>query len=406
MIPVVKKVYFALIFLFLTVELYADPLLVVVIMVKKQAPVICETLQPFIDAGVKDYLFYDTGSTDNTPEIAREHFKKHCIENAHIICEPFVDFSISRNRALDLADQKFPNATFFIMPDAEWYLQNGEGLIKFCEEHKEDPSPSYLMRVSNKSMSLKKLCLLRRDKHERFVGAVHEWLASTSQACVPEDIYLEYRPSNHGAKKSMNRTVRDRDLLIKDYEKNPKDPRTVFYLAQTYSCREEWMSAYKYYVERSKLKGYVEEDSMTFYRLGLLIEKIGEADKSFTWQMALDHYLTAYSRRPQRIEPLVMIANHYLNTGEPALAYLFIQRACATPYPVSESQPFESKIYNFDRFFIYARCAWELGDYASGEKAARLALEAEPEDAMMRDLWTKYIKSNQQKINEVPQQRH
>lgn len=392
----IKKLFFILCFLFLTSVLSADPLLVVVIMVKNEAPVIRETLQPFIDSGVKEYLLYDTGSSDNTPEIAKELFQKHHIDNAHIICETFVDFSTSRNRALDLADQKFPNATFFIMPDAEWYLHNGTGLMKFCEEHREDSCSSYLMRISNKSYNLYKSCLLRRDKHERFVGAVHEWLNTMSQARVPDDIYLEWRPCEHGVKKSNTRFARDRDLLLREYEKNPKDPRTLFYLAQTYSCSSDWMPAYKYYTERSKLKGSPEEDWTTFYRLGVLIEKIGETDQTFTWQMALDHYLTAYSLRPQRIEPLIMIANHYLHAEQPTLAHLFIRRACEAPYPSNEMLSVEPEMYNYNRYYIYARCAWSLGDYALGEQAARLALQAHPEDTSLQYLLQNYIKANAQ----------
>ena len=154
------------------------------------------------------------------------------------------------------------------------------------------------------------------------------------------------------------------------------------------------MSAYKYYIERTKLKGDPEEDSITHYRLGVLTEKIGEINKNFTWQMAFDHYLKAYSIRPQRIEPLVMIGNHYLHAGEPALAYLFIRRACETSVPIHETQAIEPQMYNFNRYAIFARCAWQLGDYVLGEQAARLALKEQPDDGGLRELLGKYIKVN------------
>ena len=97
----------------------SDNLLAVVIMVKNEVDVIIPTLKPFVDAGIQSFLVFDTGSNDGTQQKINAYFKESGILNAHIIEEPFVDFSTSRNRALDLAEQIFANYTFLIMHNHE-----------------------------------------------------------------------------------------------------------------------------------------------------------------------------------------------------------------------------------------------------------------------------------------------
>ena len=89
-----------------------DPF-VVVLMVKNEETVINKTLEPFVKEGLNSFLIFDTGSTDKTIETVENYFKNNNVKNRHIFQEPFVDFSTSRNRALDLAEQMFPQAKFF-----------------------------------------------------------------------------------------------------------------------------------------------------------------------------------------------------------------------------------------------------------------------------------------------------
>jgi len=162
---------FRLLFLALSATFFShayNPLLTIVLMVKNEAPVIRETLQPFIDAGIDSYFIFDTGSTDDTITITEAFFKQHNISNAIIIQEPFVDFATSRNRALDLADELFEDGCFILMPDAEWYTKNVEHLIQFCEEQKDAPCPAYLVRIIGTNIDFYIPRLLRIKSKLRF----------------------------------------------------------------------------------------------------------------------------------------------------------------------------------------------------------------------------------------------
>lgn len=365
--------------LFFALEISTDPLLVVLLMVKNEACVIAETLQPFVDGGVKDFLLFDTGSNDGTQDIAREFFKKNNIPNSIIVEEPFINFSASRNRALEHAQSRFPEATFMIMPDAEWYMHNTEKLLAFCQDHKNDSHNSYFIPIRNTTAAFVVSRLIRCRRNVRFVGAVHETLNQLTYVTLPQDIYFEWRPAQQGIEKSKKRWERDRDLLLHEYEKNPHDPRTLFYLGQTYDCLGDWENAYTFYTKRAALRGWDEENFMTQFRLGTVAEKrSAKNDSNAICPITISHYLQAYSLRPSRAEPLIKLAHYFLQKNNMHLAYLFAVRAVQIPYPEKDWLFIEKYMYDFTRYDILGRCAWYVQDYERGEWAVRKALEINP----------------------------
>ncbi len=357
-----------------------DPLLVVVLMVKNEARVIEATLQPFVDGGIKDFVIFDTGSTDKTQEIVTHFFERHNITNAHIVEEPFIDFSTSRNHALDAAQRLFPQTIFMIMPDAEWYMHNVEGLLQFCHEHKDDANPSYYwVPIRSVTFAFHTCRLIRCHRDVQFVGACHEGPNQLSTATLPQDIYFEWRTTQDGNEKSAKRWLRDRDLLLKSYAQNPFDTHTLFYLGQTYDCLGDWENAYTFYKKRSEIRGWDEEDFITRLHLGNVAEQLASKEDTSICPLAIRHYLEAYALRPHRAEPLVKIARYYLSRNQMHLAFLFATRAVKIPYPVNDLSFVEKYWYDFVRYDILGRCAWYVGEYELGEWAVRQALEVHPE---------------------------
>lgn len=360
--------------------IWSDPLLVVVIMVKNEAQVIEATLQPFVESGVTDFVVLDTGSTDGTQEVAASFFKKHAIENAHIIEEPFVDFAVSRNYALDQTQRLFPHATFMCMPDAEWYIHNVEGLLQFCNDHQDDMvHPYYLVSIRSTTEAFYHSRLIRCSSRPRFCGATQEAMNIVCYEKVPDDVYFEWRPSQQGNQKSRQRWLRDRDLLLKDYKENPHNPRVLFYLGQTYECLGDWENAYLYYQKRAEIKGWDEENFAAIYRLGRVAPMLSSQNHKSLVPLALEHYFKAFSLRPQRIEPLVQLASYYISIGEMDLAFLFASRAIRLSYPKNDILFVEKYMYDFVRYDLLGICAWYVGEYAIGEWAVKQALQVEPE---------------------------
>src|SRR5262245_48573867 len=109
----VKKIFLSV---FTIISVYAQDPFTFVLMVKDEESMICKTVEPYVQEGISSFFIFDTGSTDKTIEVVQDYFQKHNVTNAHIFQEPFVDFSTSRNRALDVADQTFPDTPFLLMP--------------------------------------------------------------------------------------------------------------------------------------------------------------------------------------------------------------------------------------------------------------------------------------------------
>jgi glycosyltransferase involved in cell wall biosynthesis len=350
-------------------------------MVKNEAETVIPTLTPLLENGVRHFFIFDTGSTDNTLAVCQKLLEEAGVIY-HLVQEPFIDFSTSRNRALTLAEEVFSEIPFMLMPDAEWRLINVKGLLRFCEQQLALNTNLFLMRiVMNDVLDFYTPRLFRTQAKIRFVGSVHELPAPLVEGKLPDTIYFDYQQASLSAEKSTARWKRDLVLLLKEYgelEGQEPQPRTVFYLAQTFECLENLHEAYHYYKLRATMQGWDEENFITLFRLGQLVEKLSKIDSNFTWQQAEEYYLKAFSLRPQRIEPLVRIADHYWPDNVP-LCYLYASYACEVPYPSDDLLFVEKILYNYTRFEILSRCAWHMGKFQQGLRATERALSAEPD---------------------------
>ena len=358
-----------------------DPVLVVVLMVKNEEAVIAQTVAPFVQGGVHAFLIFDTGSTDNTIERVTAYFQQTQITNFVIKQEPFIDFSTSRNRALDLAYQYFPKAGFFIMPDAEWYIQNADQLLAFCkQELKHSAAPLYAVRAmyAGNCNDYDVPRLFKADSGIRFKDLLHEIPDYSGVAIkVPREILFDHRPSCYGDEKTHARTKRDIDLLLYEHNKDPDNARTLFYLAQSYMVLKDYHNAILYFKKRVQLIGFVEERFLALYRIAQLTEQLFFRNEA-TWQEAEDYYLQAFAYRPTRAEPLVHLANHYMHNNNMTLAFEYAQRACNIPYP-SDSLSINKELYEFNRWQILARSAEHLRLWDISITAAQTALQAHPD---------------------------
>lgn len=359
------------------------PLLVVVIMIKNEEDVIEATLQPFIDAGVDSFFVFDTGSTDKTVDVTKQFFMKNykLLYKSVIAQEPFIDFATSRNRALELAHKQFPDAVFMIMPDAEWYIKHVDKLLDFCKSQIDSPQPCYLIRLKSVNSEFDACRLIRCNAGMKFGGVVHESICYATRERVPAPVCFDLSITQKGHQKTIDRFKRDYELLSKEYKKNPHDPRTVFYFAQTCASCGEKTQAYKLYKQRVKLAGWDEENYIAMYRLAELTQQL--FPDQLGWQKAEKRYLRAWKMRPHRAEPLVKLAQNYAYKDN-ALSFLYAQRACQLPYPENDVLFIDKTAYDYVRYNILGIVSWYVQEYNKGEKAVRKLLEKYPDDATLQ----------------------
>jgi len=349
-----------------------EPLVVGLIMVKNEATVMRETIEPLIKAGIKSYLILDTGSTDDTIAQTLKTFEDYGIEDGYIIEQPFVDFATSRNYLIDRAEELFPQAGFFFMIDAEWYVQNPEIILPLCEQFFKLPHKVFVVSVSvggDEEITANRL--FKAHEGARFVGAVHEYIALNSLNILTP-IRIHYRPRTAGMQKSEIRMVRDLEILFAEHKKDPTIVRHVFFIAQTYHCMHKIEDAAAWYKKASEMEGWDEMLFIAKYRLAQCYAALDN------WPLALVTYLKAYSMRPTRIEPLMSIAIHYWNIQDRLVAFMFAKQAFAIEYPVLDSCYVNKAMYHEGRYDILARSAWYTGQYDIGMQAIKTALIHNP----------------------------
>lgn len=372
----------------LQVQQLHNPLIVAVLMIKNEAHVICQTLQPLVDAGIDSYFIFDTGSTDGTVGIVTDYLKKNNIQHVYIDQEPFVNFAVSRNRCLELAEQRFPQAVFMLLLDAEWYLQHADKLVAFCRQHKNAEFDAYLMRLKTEPDDFFSPKLIRPRAHFRYVGAVHEYLDVSVVFKMPEDICFVVRQSKTGEEATKKRMQRDCDLLLCELANNPNDVRTLYFLGQTHVHMGDLETAYRWYRRAVACNNENVEKSSDAYQAcyvsGMIADELSKKDDTFSWQLALNHYFEAFSICPLRAEPLIKIARHYWDAGNMYLCFLFAKHAAEIPFPKNIIDPLNRISYDFDRYDLLGASAAMIGKLDIAEWALLKALQAQPDNQNIR----------------------
>jgi glycosyltransferase involved in cell wall biosynthesis len=339
---------------------------------KKRLHVSLDSVVGFADS----LVIFDTGSTDNTIEICQEFSAKHNIP-LRLKEGSFVNFSVSRNESLDFADS-FPDIDYLLLLDTNDELRNGKILRKCAEEYMTNKSTGFLLSQEWFSGSYDKYFNVRFIKaHQkwRYVGAVHEYIKTFDEendkhpiVKLPDTIVL-YQDRTQDDDKSGKRFTRDKELLYEDYKKDPNEPRTVFYLAQTCSCLNQVDEALFYYKIRSTLDGFHEEKFHAYLRSGELSQKLGH-----DWYDSLVWYMKAFEHS-QRVEPMLFIAIYYINIKMWILAYTYLKLACNLPYPTEAILFVNKNDYDYKRWHLMGIVAYYVGQYVDGKNACLIAID-------------------------------
>ena len=333
---------------------------------------------------VDAWVVLDTGSTDGTQDILRQELA----DKLELHEEPFVNFSVSRNRALDLCGQK---AEYILMLSADEVVENPAALRQFLATRRGErglQDEAYMVDVKFKgSMTYKSARVMRSWAKWRYVGATHEVL------CRPggnpdvlkvrgANIVFTGDSKNEGAYKFS----RDVVLLTKEVEEDPSNSRSWFYLGMSYYWAGQNFHAMRCLDKRIALGGWGEE---------VFIAKLTKARAScslgISWSHCLELYLQAYTQAPHRAEPLADVAKHYHQAEDHACVVLFASCAFALPYPSGDSLFVEDVVYSWVVADYLAIHAYYVGEFELGERAAAHALKLCPGDERMQRNLAHYL---------------
>ena len=354
-----------------------NDLICFVMMVKNEARAIEKTLLS-VKGHVDKVVILDTGSTDDTVGILNRVFTEHRIDGK-IVVEKFVDFSTTRNRALALADAY--GCVFSLMLSGDETLEGGEELRAFLEEKRNSTSPFDEAFHTNVALGcIYPSCRITRCRSGwKYMGVVHEYISKPNfplpMHMTPGLIVHDWHQQTD--EENNRKWRRDEKLLLRELKKRPDDVRTVFYLAQTYRCLRDFVRAKRFYLKRSEMGGYVEEVYDSLFN----IAEITESDAD---------YLKAYAHSPHRAEPLVKLAERWVNT--PQVSYLYASHACELPLLKPGKYLFmDDEAYTFRRWDLLGRSAWYVGQYAKGMHALHEAIKARPDLTYLAENLATYV---------------
>lgn len=347
-------------------------------MLKNEQQRVHVTLNSIKDA-VDSLIVYDTGSTDDTIPIVTSFAKQHRIP-LHLKQGTFTNFAESRNVSLDFADT-VPGVDFLLLLDCNDELRGGNALRTWAK--KQPPTSSaWLMRqywFHGESTDFYNIRFIRPRCSWRYNGVVHEWIQKQDQPDIyitdriPPEAHI-YQNRTEDDDKSGKRFVRDRELLLQEYERDPTDTRTVFYLAQTCACLQLHEEAYKYYDIRRHMGGFNEEVFQSTLRMAILIRDIQRTNKEYTDDQMVLLCINAFTQIP-RVEPLLLLAEHYRGKEQWMAAYMYAKMACDLDRTscilfVNEQD------YTYKRYHILGIIAFYCGKYNEGRQACLKAIQA------------------------------
>jgi glycosyltransferase involved in cell wall biosynthesis len=366
---------------------------------KKRLHVTLNSIKDFADS----LIIFDTGSTDETIQILKDFSNTSGIP-LRLKEGEFVDFSTSRNISLDFADT-FEDVNFILLLDTNDELKGGDELRKFAISEINTETTAYLVAQEWWSGQYDKyynMRFIKARKGWRYKGVVHEWLKNTKEEeegkgtnviRISSDIKL-YQDRTQDDDKSSKRFIRDKKLLLDELKVDPLEPRTLFYLAQTFSCLREFEDSFYYYKIRSTVEGFQEEKFHAYFRAGELAEIL-----KHDWYDCMSWYMKAFEHS-QRAEPLVKIAEYYRKKNNWILSFTFADLACKLTYPEYCILFVDKKTYDYTRWHLLGIVGYYAGFYKEGKIACEIACKSGIEYGINCDIDNNNLKFYQEKEKE------
>ena len=336
--------------------------------VKDEAHVIrrcLDSVRPFIAR----WVIVDTGSTDGTQALIREHYR-HVPGTLHE--RPWQDFGTNRSEAITLARGK---ADYILVMDADQVLGTPSG-----HRFTGLDADGYYIAIRYAGIEYGSAVLLANRIAWRYEGVLHEYVtADVPHRFVPLagpwiDAYHE------GARSRDPQTyLKDAALLEAALGREPGNTRYAFYLAQTLrdaGLPERALEAYRH---RATMGGWDEEAWQARYQAAQLVERLGHSPADI--QRA---YLEAFNARPSRAEPLVQLARWHRLRAEWPLALLFARAAAAIPRP-ADLLFVEDAVYAWKAEDELSVSAWHANARDEGRRAVERLIAAKRFPASERE---------------------
>lgn len=316
------------------------------------------------------WTILDTGSTDNTLSVIHDTLVGK--KRGNLVEEPFINFRDSRNRCLDLAGKA---CKFIIMMDDTYTIQGN--LREFLQNVRGDQfADSFSVYILSDDTKYGSNRIIKSSTGLRYMYRIHEVISDKNNinVVIPStDALILDRRFNYMEERTMKRKELDLLLLYEELEEDPSNPRTYYYLAQTYNLLKNYQKAYDYFIKRSEFtnSGFIQE------RVDAVFEaaRLANFQLKKPWKECLALYEKCYKIDESRPESLYFIGVHYYTEGDYYKAYSYFKKGFEIGFPNHCQYSLKPTLsYHFLPKFLTKVC-YEMGDYVTGEEASALFLK-------------------------------
>jgi glycosyltransferase involved in cell wall biosynthesis len=348
-----------------------------VMIVKNSGEILRKTLRS-AKPHIQRYTILDTGSTDNTMDIIREEFKD---VPGKLHEEPFVDFSTSRNRAFDLAEQQGAGCDFFLVLDDSYELFGGERLRQILATTQADTLSLRIGELHHTVLEsyYYNVRLTRCNKGWRYVGKVHECIPDPHTEFVKDDqIFINDLSDNDQVVRSRMRFRRDITLLEEDLRSDPHNPRTLMYLCKTHILVKEYETALTYFAKLQALGDTIHPEYQFFALYEEACLRFGEIDQNV--ELFKRQLLDLSRKFPKRGEPFYKLSTFMYELGDLLNMQKLLNKLVKFPKPELYLTTQETLIYDYYIPYLFIDVNLKLGNFEPAIALLRSMLDQYPFD--------------------------
>lgn len=316
------------------------------------------------------WTILDTGSTDKTIEII--HNTLIGTKQGTLYEEPFIDFKQSRNRCLDLAGT---DCKFIIMLD-DTYQIHGD-IRQFLNIVRGDQlSTSFTLMIQSDDTQYGSNRIIKSKSGLRYVHRIHEVITDRDNVNVVIPTHASHiidKRFDYMEERTMNRKQLDLKLLYEELEEDKTNPRTYYYLAQTYNILKQYDKAYDFFLKRAEFtnSGFIQE------RVDAIFEaaRLANFQLNRPWEECMALYEKAWKVDESRPESIYFIGIHYYLAGEMKKAFEYFKRGFQIGFPVHCQYSLKPTLsYHFLPKFLTRSC-YHFKDFTLGEAVSEFFLQ-------------------------------
>jgi glycosyltransferase involved in cell wall biosynthesis len=337
-------------------------------------------LLPLVKPYFDELVVVDTGSQDKSKEVAYE-------QGAIVVNFPWIDdFSAARNAAL-----KHSKGDWVFWLDADDDVEGLEGLKGLIEAAPQSLGAyfmtyEYTIKDGRGITPQKRERLFRREWFQ-WEGRCHETAIPLKNCdkAFSNTIKVYHRATLEEREQSLERNLR---ILLKEYEENKDktDPRTLYYLGNTFIGRGEYRKAGEFFTKYLEVGGWDEERFDSWWKMAECLRHQGEHNAAIYAGMEAAKLL------PFRPEPYLVMGRVYKSWGDATGEESYFRKAIEwIETGMNKSIPETSRVVNMEMLTWIpltelAACHLQLGDAEKARNYLEKAYRLSNDQAVLKDL--------------------